>query len=225
MRKWRLHNQQKNLKGFTIIELMVATMVFSVVLLLITLGVIRFNQAYYRGLTQSSTQNAARSIMENIAQAIQFSGDQVTSPIGTSGSGASVGFCIGNQRYSYLLGWQLVDGGVDVSKHQTNHAAVMDMSGNCSGLNAQNMQGSGVTGTELLSPKMRVAKLNVSPVAGSNRLYKIIIRVVYGDDDLLISPSGASPAAIAPDATCKGGAGSQFCAASELSTIVQKRIN
>jgi type II secretory pathway pseudopilin PulG len=211
--------------GFTIVELLIATLVFSVVLVLITFGVIRFNQAYYKGVTQSDTQNVARAVMDNIAQSIQFSGDTVTSPIGTVGSGKSVGFCVGDQRYSYLLGWQLVDGSASVSKHQTNHALSVDSPGNCSGMNAQNMQSAGVNGTELLSPHMRVAKLSVTSVAGSNDLYKVDVRVVYGDDDLLESPSGIKPAATAPDAQCGVQSGSQFCAVSELSTVVQKRIN
>jgi prepilin-type N-terminal cleavage/methylation domain-containing protein len=207
--------------GFTIIELLVATLVFSVVLVLIAEGVLQFNHAYYGGITQSNTQNTARSIMENISQAIQFSGDQVTSPIARGG--AERGFCIGNNRYSYLLGWELVDGAADSSKHQTNHALVMDTPGNCGGMNAQDFTKSlTASSTELLGPHMRVSKLTVSQVAGTTDLYKIDIRVAYGDDDLLRSPSGGGPTA--NDVVCQGGSGSQFCATSELSTVVQKRI-
>lgn len=210
--------------GFTIIELMIATLVFSVVLILITVGVISFNNAYYKGVTQSTTQSAARTIIEDITQSVQFSGGQVTSPVGTTGSGSSVGFCIGNQLYSYLLGWQLVNGTANASFHQTNHALVVSSSGDCSGMDAQDMQGD-VSGTELLSPNMRLSSLSVTQVAGSSDLYKINVRVVYGADDLLYSPSGDIPAATAPDATCKLETGDQFCAVSDLSTIVEKRIN
>lgn len=211
--------------GFTIIELMIATLVFSVVLVLITVGVIQFNNAYYKGVTQSNTQNIARTLIEDITQAIQFNGSQITSPIGTTGSGSSLGFCIGNQRYSYLLGWELVSGTVNASLHQTSHAFVKDNPGICSGLNAQDVQGASVAGTELLGLNMRISAVSVTPVAGSNNLYKISVRVVYGDDDLLYSPSGTLPAATAPDASCKDQTGSQFCAVSQLSTIVQKRVN
>jgi prepilin-type N-terminal cleavage/methylation domain-containing protein len=217
--------KRSNDKGFTIIELMIATLVFSVVLLLLTVGVRSFNDAYYKGVTQSTTQSAARTIIEDITQSIQFSGGQVTSPIGTTGSGSSVGFCVGDQRYSYLLGWELVTGTANASLHQTNHALALDSPGECSGLNAQNMQGASVSGTELLGSNMRVSALSVTQVAGSNNLYKINVRVVYGADDLLYSPSGATPAATAPDATCKLQTGDQFCAVSNLSTIVQMRIS
>jgi len=55
----------------------------------------------------------------------------------------------------------------------------------------------------------------------------VSVRVVYGDADLLRSPSAPdSPhAAMQPDATCQSvRAGTQFCASSELSTVVVKRV-
>lgn len=210
-------------KGFTIVELLVATLVFSIVLVLITIGVIQFNKQYYRGVTEANTQTAARTLMNDISQAIQFSGDTVTSPIGSTG--AVKGICIGNQRYSYLPGWQLVDGSADTSKHQTKHAVVRDTPGSCGGLSAQDFSGA-VSGTELLGPHMRISKLDVKQVSGSSDLYAITIRIAYGDDDLLYSPSGDGSGPAAPDAKCHyGWAGTQFCAVAELSTTVQKRVD
>jgi prepilin-type N-terminal cleavage/methylation domain-containing protein len=227
MTRYPLHTSIRSAKdrlkaGFTIIELLIATLVFSVVLLVIATGVMQFNHAYYAGITQSNTQNTARAILENISQAIQFSGEQVTSPI--AGAGGEKGFCIGNDRYSYHQGWQLVDGTPNVAKHQTSHALVMDTPGDCSGLTAQDFS-KPLTGssTELLSPHMRLSNLSVTSVPGSSNLYSIDVRVVYGDDDLLHSPSGGGPTA--NDVVCQSGAGDQFCSISELSTVVQKRIN
>jgi prepilin-type N-terminal cleavage/methylation domain-containing protein len=219
----RAYPKRTSQAGFTIVELMIATLVFSMVLVVVTIGVMTFTKSYYRGITQSNTQNTARSVIENITQAIQFSGDKVTSPISTAGSGSSVGFCIGNQRYSYQPGWQLVDGTPNVSLKQTRHELVMDSPGDCSGLSAQDVTKT-PTGTELLSPHMRIAKLSVSQV-GTTGMYKVTLRVVYGDADLLYSPSGNAAGAAAPDAACKVSiAGSQFCATSELSSVVGKRI-
>jgi len=211
----RQGQKKRQKSGFTIIELMIATLVFSVVMILITTGVLTFTKSYYRGLNQSSTQNAARTILENISQAIQFSGDAVTVPI-TANNG-SQGFCVGNQRYSYLLGGQLWDGTPDVAQHQVSHALVLDQSGSCGGASAQNLTGAGVTGTELLQPRMRLSKLDVTQISGG--LYRITVRVVFGDDDLLNNPTAAN-------ASCKVSiSGSQYCAQSELSTIVKKRID
>jgi prepilin-type N-terminal cleavage/methylation domain-containing protein len=209
--------------GFTIIELLIATLVFSMVLLLIAVGVLQFNHAYYSGITQTETQNTARNILEQISQDIQFSGSQVVSPIRDSGLGTDpeLGFCIGSDRYSYRPGWELVNSGPVVANHQTLHALVKDSPGICSGMKAQNFRTlsnplpSG--DTELLTQYMRISKISVTAVSGTTGLYNVDVRVVYGDDDLLSNPTTST-------ATCKSGSGSQFCAVSELSTVVQQRI-
>jgi hypothetical protein len=84
---------------------------------------------------------------------------------------------------------------------------------------------------------MRLAKLSVTEV-GSSSLYQIDVRVVYGADDLLCSPNEVAGSCTNikampsgkdyqyPDLQCKPKiSGSQFCAASELSSTVEKRIN
>ena len=213
--------------GFTVIELLIATAVFSVVLLLVAEGILSFNNVYYKGITQSNTQNAARSVLENISQAIQFSGGAVTSPITANGS--SKGFCIGGQRYSYLLGQELVDSGT-LGTDQAHHVLVQDSpNGGCGGTNAQDVASLPVNltaneGVELLSQHMRLAKLTVSQLSGTD-LYQVEVRVAYGDNAFLYSPSGNALGPVAPDATCHADwAGAQFCATAELSTVVEQRI-
>ena len=53
---------QSSQSGFTIVELMIATLVFAMVLLVITVGVMSFTRAYYRGINQSNTQRVARAV-------------------------------------------------------------------------------------------------------------------------------------------------------------------
>jgi prepilin-type N-terminal cleavage/methylation domain-containing protein len=213
-------------RGFTIIELLIATLIFSMVLLLVTMGVLSFTKVYFKGLNLSKTQNAARIILENVAQSIQFSGGAVTAPIGTAGSNGSQGFCVADKRFSYIQGWQMVDIQPDVALNQSKHGLVVDEAGNCSGSQAQDVKGTVAQGsTELLSTGMRVSKLNVEKI-GATDMYRITIRIVYGENDLLFSPSKNPLGALAPDAACLVGfSGGQYCATSELSTIVNKRIN
>jgi len=204
-------------KGFTIIELLIATLVFSMVIMLITYGILSFTRAYYKGVNQSNTQNTARLVIEDIAQAIQFSGGDIQPVLGTAGSGNSQGFCIGNSRYSYVLGKQLTDQ-TPLVANQAKHTLVMDKGASCAGTNAQDVEGATVAGTELLGPRMRLSKLSVTPEAGSPDVFKINIRIVYGDDDLLINPA-------ASDASCNPNTGGkEYCAQAELTTIVKKRI-
>lgn len=210
--------------GFTIVELMIATLIFSLVAILITVGVLSFTRAYYKGVNQSTTQNTARLIIEDIAQAIQFSGGDIQ-PVLTP-SGNSEGMCIGgNVRYSFVRHKQLMDSSTP-GPNQTRHALMRDKGASCAGAAALDVENASQTTacinagdcTELLSPRMRLAKLSVTPVAATADMFKVTIRIVYGDDDLLTNPTG-------DDASCNFGVkGTEYCAQSELTTIVKKRI-
>jgi prepilin-type N-terminal cleavage/methylation domain-containing protein len=208
--------------GFTVIELLIAMSVFSVVLLIVTIGIMQISKVYYKGVTESNTQSTGRGIMETISQAIQFNGGTVLATPGAPGTptaGGSYAFCINNQQYSYRPGYQLVD--ATPGTNQTLHSLVVRTMAGCSNI-AQNLNNATVVGRELLAPNMRLSKLTVQSLG--NNLYKIQVRIVYGDDDLLWSPSGNSAGALAPDAACKSGAGQQFCSVSDLSAVVISRV-
>jgi prepilin-type N-terminal cleavage/methylation domain-containing protein len=203
-------------KGFTIVELMIATMVFSLILLLATMAILQITRVYFKGVTESNTQNTARSVIDTISQAIQFSGGPVATTSGSATPSSPKAFCVGNTRFSYDTGWQLEDGSPDNTKHQAFHALVMDTFANCNQSTPQALGQQAVSGRELLSPHMRLSNVQVNNV-GTN-LYRVTVRVVYGDDDLLGNPTAA-------DAKCMGvTAGTQFCSVSELSTVVVKRV-
>jgi len=214
MKRVRIHQGQA---GFTLIELMIATMVFSVVLLMVTFGILQITRVYFKGVTESNTQNVARNIIDTISQAIQFSGGTVVETTsGTATPSAPKAFCIGDQQFVYALGWQLKDNSPNNTIHQSYHGLVSDTVSNCNSTPAQNLDSPGISGRELLSPNMRITKLDVSQ--DSPGVYSVDVRVVYGDDDLLDNPTD-------PNATCQGvSAGTQFCSVSELSTIVVKRV-
>lgn len=203
-------------KGFTIVELMIATAVFGVTLLLITFAILQFTKVYYKGVTQSNTQDTARTVVDRLSQAIQFNGGTVTPSQATPTPDTPYAFCVGNQQYSYAIGAQMVDG--TPGPTQNPHALVVSEASGCTASTpAQDVRSSSVSGRELLSPKMRLARMKVESVAGNPKLYKISVKVVYGDDDLLNNPT-------TENATCKGQEGSQFCAVSDITTVVTKRV-
>lgn len=216
------HRMPSRSRGFTVIELLIAMSVFSLVLLIVTVGIMQISRVYYKGVTESSVQSTARSITETIAQAIQFNGGTVLATPGapsTPPAGGSYAFCVNSQQFSYRPGYKLVD--TTPGTNETRHALVQRTMSGCSG-SAQNMSGISVIGRELLAPNMRLANLTVESLGG--KLYRVHVRVVYGDDDLLWSPSGNGAGAEAPDAACRGGAGQQFCSVSDLSTVVISRV-
>lgn len=193
--------------GFTIIELMIATLVFSMILLVVMTGFIQITRTYYKGITEVNTQTTARSIIDTISQAIQFNGGIVSNTPAYQ-VGTPLVTCVGGQQFTYMLGKELVDGVTNNVLYQNNAAGCTAGNGSFSGLSG---------GRELMAPHMRLANLSISNIAGSNS-YTIDVRVVYGDDDLLNDPTGT-------DASCKGvTAGTQFCSVSELSTVVTKRV-
>lgn len=200
-------------RGFTIIELLVATMVFAVVLLVVSSGILQITRVYYKGVTESNTQNTARSIMDVISQSIQFGGGDVIGTASAPAPSTDYAFCVGNQQFSYRLGWQSEDKAEDIPNNQLRHVLVQRSASDC---NPQDLSSQSIVGRDLVGTHMRLANLVVQNV-GPN-LYRVQVRVVYGDNDLLFNPT-------ATNASCKGQqAGTQFCATAELSTIVVKRV-
>ena len=197
--------------GFTIAELMIATAVFAVVLLIVSFGILQISRTYYKGITSNKTQEAARSIIDDISRSIQFGGG---TPPAVQTQGTISYFCVATTRYSYIVGTQVVDSAPAVSAHQGYHGIVRDTASNCSA-NLPNLavQNLAAGATELLSVNMRLAAFQLNNLG--NNLFNIQVKVISGDDDVL-------------DATrskCSSvRAGTQFCSVSDLNTVVQKRI-
>jgi len=203
---------KRDLRGFTIIELMIATVVFSVILLLVTYGILQIGRAYTKGLTVTKTQNTARTVMDAITQDIQFYKSGSVDGGFNGGSGTYV-ICVGNNRYTALLG-QMLDDTASVP------ALLFDANlvGGCSTGNPQTWPKQvGTDPVELLTANMRVAAIDIAQL-GTSDLYKAHVRVVYGEDSALNNPT-------ALDASCQGGDINQFCAVSDLTTTIHKRVN
>ncbi len=63
---------QNNIKGFTVIELLIATVIFSIVLLVLTQTIISITNNYYHGVIQTQTEQVVKNINNDIVQQIQF---------------------------------------------------------------------------------------------------------------------------------------------------------
>jgi len=209
-------------KGFTVVELLIATAIFSVVLLIVTFGIIQITRVYYKGITETNTQSAARTIVDDISQSIQFGGTGNIQATSGSTPGTSYGFCIGNQLFSYVLGYQVVDS-PNSSLKQGYHGLVLSAAASCGGPSSPvaNLRTTAniPNSRELIGKNMRLSKLSVQPVAGTSNLWNITVKIMYGDDDVFTTvPTN-------PAAACKNIVqGTQFCAISELNTIVEKRV-
>jgi prepilin-type N-terminal cleavage/methylation domain-containing protein len=203
-------------QGFTLVELMIATTVFSVFLLIVTTLVLQVTRTYTKGIVASKTQETARVISSELSRAVQFGGSNMFIPASTPAPGVTSYMCIGSQRYTFMLGKQL-KAAITNAADQTNHVLVADTVATCpSGVGSLT-----ITDTkqqrELIGENMRLANLSISRV-GTTNLYTIRVRVAYGDADLLNTPDSQN-------VLCRGQTGSsQFCAVSELVTTVEKRL-
>lgn len=210
MSKTHIRNKRRE-AGFTIVELLIATTVFATVLVLITSGIIQVTSTFFKGDTESNTQQVAVAALNAVSQAVQFNGGTVS--FKTTGSGDTI--CIGTEQFSY---WP----GVQITSSTANSGLIENTGVNC------NVAGNPSTsGRQLLANNMRLSNLSVQCISSAalcastttgGQLYQIDIRVVYGNTDLLKNPT-------ATDASCNGViSGQQFCAVSDISTIVSERI-
>jgi prepilin-type N-terminal cleavage/methylation domain-containing protein len=124
----KIHHHKN--KGFTIVELMIALAILSVILVVASVVLINIENLYSKGVNAANLQNAARNIVDDVSANLQFSGQSPINcnlngqqpPAGsatfadstTCGVGAAMGddhgpfvYCVGNTRYTYVLGQEL----------------------------------------------------------------------------------------------------------------------
>jgi prepilin-type N-terminal cleavage/methylation domain-containing protein len=126
-----------NNRGFTIVELMIALTVLSLILLLGTTILVQIGKLYTKGVNAATLQNSTRTVAGDIGSTLQFSGgaaaacdstakkatcfaktqDPVGDPHPHTFNGVTVySFCIDTVRYSYVLDKEL---GYDSNTNQT----------------------------------------------------------------------------------------------------------
>lgn len=223
--------------GFTIIEFMVATTVFSVILLSVSAAVLQMNRMYQRSINQSRTQAVTSNLIDTVAQAVRFSTGQVITFEQGTAQDRSYSLCVGNRQFIYTLGRRINDDQPYSVEGTTTKQAVMTRAKPADCSTYERIRDSTPTGSpkELLAYNMRLSNLEV---VSTGNMFRITARVVYGDDDLLCDPSIDNGNSCTVDTTylttdqikasrqlqCKPTIGSEFCAMSELSSTVYRRL-
>lgn len=244
------HKRNSSSDGFTIVELMISTVIFSLVMLICLTGMVQVSRAYYKGITHTRTQEATRILFEEISQTIQLSGSTIarsepvnagpTIPVGDVVEGTGV-FCAGNKKYTYALDRKVSDASNEGRKEIKN--AIISEDVKCSDVLTPADLNSQVTGSQrsLLGEDMRLTKFAVTPVIADSsvdmkegsQLWRVEISVVYGDQDLLATDDDDNlyQGTYVDDfgnlnsrVICRAGTGAEFCSIVELSTIVSRRI-
>ncbi len=235
-------------KGFTIIELLIATAVLSTILVLVTVVMVNIGSLYYKGINQSRVQDNVRSITDEVAQNIRFNSQPPTAPVTDPNNPNIHAYCIGAVRYTFVLGAQVGKPAPGTSTTYY-HALWRDDNptpGSCpTTINPSNPRSAQV---DLTNPSLATAdKINngVELIADNSRLTAfsmttgspstVAVSVAYGDNDLLCNPTGVAGSCATSDAMpnwtdyrgailCKGGKGDQFCSTASLNTTVVQRL-
>lgn len=210
--------KHSNQKGFTIIELLIATSVFSIVLVVAASGILAIGRLYYKGITSSRTQETTRSVVNTITNTVQFNSQSRADDEVADTVGVPQAVCFGYDRYTYTLVAQ-VDSGTP--------GLLYDRRPNLNNCDPY------LGGKELLPNNMRLVNFKIDSLSSNN--FKVKVKITAGDIDLLeltqcsgsIIDGKCNNPSIEDAATirCQPGiAGSNFCAVSELETTINKRV-
>jgi prepilin-type N-terminal cleavage/methylation domain-containing protein len=225
-----MKHRHKQQKGFTVIELLIATAVFSLVLIIFLTALIRISQLFYKGVTLSNTQEATRNVIQTISDDLQF--------FNVPPNVHSDYFCIGDHRYSFNKNVQVGSG------DPNDFGIIREISSVCKAWQLPTppvsppppIQSPDLAKAEkLLDPGMQLNDLVIKEINGGVQV-KILV-VYYGSDKGVFESNTAGyindpndpnyntqGAYKAPDAQCTGlSLSSQFCATAEYqTTILQK---
>jgi prepilin-type N-terminal cleavage/methylation domain-containing protein len=233
-------NKEANKNGFTIIELLVATTVFSLILVVALAGILRVTQLYYKGITASRTQDLTRSIVDELTESIQYSNSTIIIQPGTLVAGPEVVgtatddtnyFCIGSKRYTYAIDRQLkTDPDPDVTLKQKRHVLWVDIpAAGCAGpanLALEEPSPASDNGREILAENMRIARLELNPVNIFGReAYILNLSIAYGDH--AENDYGGALTTDGNSRTCQGDNSpfvGQFCSVSSISVTIERRL-
>lgn len=200
--------------GFTIVELLIATTILTVVLASASFVLVQVGRLYYKGNITANTQQATRNIIDSISRPLQLQG--AGTPVDGSGPGGSTVKCIGLQRFTYQMASQVGDG-----PGRAPHAIIRDTlesPGQCT-VNVPNLLDPNSVpsdGESMLSEGMRLFKLDVVQVDG---IYNVSVHAGYGE------LAGFSVDASSDvDGCLNQAASSQFCAYVGYDTSVNARI-
>lgn len=220
--------KRKSGGGFTITELLVATAVFSAVLLLIIVGFTQIGRLFYKGVTVSQTRQTATQIQQAVSNDIRLSATAVTPvsyqcPAGGCANGSTgtiSAWCVGNHLYI-----PLTNNRVDLSAHDFSAKFGLIQAqlpgGACSGGVYASTDVAAMKPVEMLGDDMRINWFDIEPTPNSSGVFTVSITVAYGEDAAFVNGTLFNQ----PNPPqCRGiSTGSQFCSVAQLNTTVSNR--
>ena len=193
-------------KGFTLVELLLATAFFSFILLFVVVGFVQINRQYTKGVTVRRVQNNARSVLEDITRSIRDS-----EGIDTYNSSTPYRICIGDLRYGWNQNTDPGNSAAFTDERYTNAVPfqlVKDYSpGGC---NAAFVEG---VAEPMIDDNVAVQSIELAPIGASSWRLSITLSSAERFD---LTQYGT-------DAACDVGVGDQYCDVAKLETVISVR--
>lgn len=212
--------------GFTIVELMIATVIFSIILLICMQTITTIGRMFYKGVTLSRTGEAARSAVDTIENDLRFA-DGANYSASTAMANPRW-YCIGDEGYTFFPGIQVTDPSADTTTGPGGKGLVRVQYANFDACNSRAAPSG--TAVQMLGSGMRLTFFEVVSSASGAGLYNVNIALantVANDNTSLVdSTMGGSPASNYGGSVgaihCKQGLllDTQYCATVSLSTSV-----
>ncbi|MDB5168682.1 MAG: hypothetical protein JWO41_38 [Candidatus Saccharibacteria bacterium] len=199
--------------GFTIVELMIALTILSVILLLSTLTLSQLGKLFSKGVNQANTQNIARNLMTSISSDIQVGSNM---PQHKSVSGSET-VCMGATRYTFLRAQPLDATHPHVLWRDSMKTADVCTPFDLTAYADLNTAPDAVdkSGVELLGNNMEVTDLDTGKL--DDRTWFVTVTIAYGGDLVVYNK-------IADTTNCQSVKGNQFCAVASLKKTVTRRL-
>ena len=207
--------------GFTILELMIATTILSVVLLVVSAVFLSISTSYTKGVTGSRLQNSVRGAVQELTGLIEFSSDTIQ-PAVTNGPNGESAICIGNEEFTFIpnmiQGVDKIPAAVNPGQPIVQHVLwESPIQTGCVALDLTQPNPSTTaglqTGSDLGITHEGLSQFTVNDSGG--QLVNITINAFDAPGSDLLNPGETS---------CLGTAGDQFCFTVNLTTTVERRV-
>lgn len=231
----------KKEQGFTILELLIATIVFSILILVAITSFLTIGHLFYKGIALTQSQDAVRNIMADVTNGIQRAPGTALVPTGsiqvsstqTCGStstGVCTYYCINGDRYTALTG-PIPAGDTQTTAPTTlKDFSLIKDTASCNNpfsatgtpINNNPTSPTYTKPTELLGNGLWLRQFKILNPATD--FYTIDLRIAYGNDlNNFINYSGNDYSG----AKCQGGRaiGFAFCSTNSAFTSVIRGIN
>lgn len=233
MPRWK-RQTKKQAHGFTLVELLVASAVFSVVSIVALTSFVEIGRIFYRTSIYTVNQQTSHNILTRVSGDISATTTVSTLPgdAGTTNNLQRYYYCVGNDRYTFILGHEV---NLDQENRTNNFGLLRDKTASATGCNnpfdSNGNSNISNDAAELLGNNMRLNEFCLERIQTSTsntnygNLYRVTLDVASGDNRNLTTKA---PPADAPNDqcvsptfyTCQGGLQTtQYCADSNLQIL------